>query len=225
MANPPQGALMYLLHSYPDTAGTVVRLVLAELGLSHEVRMIDRPGGELATSRYRAKNPLGLIPALDTPDGVMFETGAMLLYLSDRHPGLAPHPDAPERAGFLSWFFMINNGIHPTLLQLYYPERVAGAEHVPAVLSHARSRVLAQLALVEAMLAKDAPVWLSASQPLLGYYLGILLRWLADAGPSFVSQDFPALHRALSQLETRPAVRLVAMAESLGPRPFTQPRA
>ena len=69
---------MYRLHASPDSASMAVRMVLLELGLPHEVRAVDRAGGELASTDYRALHPLGLIPALETPDGTMFETAAKI---------------------------------------------------------------------------------------------------------------------------------------------------
>ena len=117
---------MYVLHYFPDTASLAPRMVLAELGVQHRCALIDREAGVLSSPAYRALHPLGQIPALETPDGPMFETAAILLYLADRHPGLAPAPDAPARAAFLSWLFFTSTNIHTTLLQLFYPDRSAG---------------------------------------------------------------------------------------------------
>ena len=112
---------MYVLHESPDSASTMVRLVLEELGVPYRARLIDRAAGELASPAYRAMQPLGKIPAMETPDGVMFETAAILLYLSETHGRLAPQPGSPERAAFLKWFFFTSTNIHPTLLEIYYP--------------------------------------------------------------------------------------------------------
>ena len=117
---------MYVLHQSPDSASLIVRLVLLELNLPHDTRLIDRQAGALNAPEYRAMHPLGLIPAFETPDGPMFETAAILLYLSDRHPGLAPAPGDSDRAAFLKWLFFTSSNVHPTMLQLFYPDRTAG---------------------------------------------------------------------------------------------------
>ncbi|MEY3532451.1 MAG: hypothetical protein RI979_475, partial [Pseudomonadota bacterium] len=65
---------MYVLHYFPDTASLAPRMVLAELGVQHRCALIDREAGVLASPAYRALHPLGQIPALETPDGPMFET-------------------------------------------------------------------------------------------------------------------------------------------------------
>jgi len=219
---------MYTLHYSPDTASLVVRIVLAELNLPHQSLLIDRAAGQLASPAYRAMHPLGLIPAMETPDGPMFECAAVLLYLSDRHPGLAPAPNSPARAAFLKWLFFTSTNIHTCLLHLFYPERVAGAALVDPVMAHARVRMQTYLAAINDMVARDAPDWMSPEKPgLMGFYLGMLMRWLATYGaahPSyFRSAEFPALHAVLAAHETRAAAMAVAADENLGPTIFTNP--
>ena len=219
---------MYVLHFSPDSASTIVRLVLEEWNLPRSYRFIDRDGGALNTPEYRALNPAGLIPTLETPDGVMFETAAILLYLSERHPGLAPAPGSPDRAAFLKWLFFTSSNIHQTLLQLFYPDRVAGPEATPELMRLARARLQSQLGMLDAMVAAEAPDWLSPEKPsILGYYIGVLVHWLASYDPGhpsyFRSHEFPALHKVLVALEARPAVARVAKAEALKVTLFTDP--
>ncbi|MEO6298057.1 MAG: glutathione S-transferase family protein, partial [Paracoccaceae bacterium] len=225
---PKSEADMYTLHYSPDTASLIVRLVLRELNLTFTEQLIDREAGALDIPAYRALHPLGKIPAMETPDGAMFETAAILLYLSDRHPGLAPAPDSPDRAAFLKWLFFTSTNLHPTLLELFYPDRVAGPDCAAAVLTHAHARMESFLNLLDQMIDADKPTWLSDTQPsLLGYYLAVLIRWLATYGPGhpsyFIAKDFPALNRVLAHLETRPAALDASLAESLGPTIFTNP--
>lgn len=220
---------MYVLHYLPDTASLVLRMVLLELGVPHEGRLIDREAGQLDSPAYRALQPLGKIPAMETPDGPMFETAAMLLYLADRHGGLAPAVDSPARAPFLSWFFFTSFNIHPALLDLFYPDRAAGPEAVAQVQAHARARMRQCLTVLDAA-AANGEAWLPADRPsILGYYIGMLMHWLGSYGPDhpshFRSHEFPALHRVLAALELRPAAQAIAAEESLGALPFTHPYA
>ncbi len=206
---------MYLLHSWPDSASTIIRLIVTELGVPCDVRTIDRSGGELDSPAYRALNPLGQIPAFETPDGSMFESAAILLYLCDRHGGLAPAPDDPRRGQFLKWLFFISTNIHPTIMQYYYPDRIAGPENSAAVVALARTRIASMLSILDA--EADIP---EAGASALGYYIAVLMRWIAR---DFPSTDYPNLHRTLSHLETRPAARSTARDESLGVTIFTNP--
>ena len=207
---------MYTLHASPDTASLVIRIVMAELNLPHQTLLIDREAGQLASPGYRAMHPLGLIPALETPDGPMFETAAMLAYLSERH-GLAPAPGTPDRAAFLTWMFFTSTNLHTALLQVFYPDRTAGPANTHAVVEHASARLRTCLTLLNDI-AETRPSFLSDSQPtVLGYYIAVLMHWIAA---DFPSTDYPALHRVLVYLESRPATK--AAAADLGPHPFTQ---
>ena len=207
---------MYILHSWPDTASLIIEMVLIEMGQPYQSREVDRPAGALDSPEYRALHPLGLIPALETPDGPMFETAAMLVYLSERH-GLAPAPGTPDRAAFLTWMFFTSTNLHTALLQVFYPDRTAGPANTHAVVEHASARLRTCLTLLNDM-AETRPSFLSDSQPtVLGYYIAVLMRWIAA---DFPSTDYPALHRVLVYLESRPATK--AAAADLGPHPFTQ---
>ena len=218
---------MYTLRFSPDSASLIIRLVLEELGLPYTARQIDRAAGELASPEYRTLHPLGKIPAMETPNGPMFESAAILLYLSDRHPGLAPAPDAPDRAAFLKWFFFTSTNLHTTAIEIFYPERVAGEAATGAVLTHAAARLRTLLEALNTA-AQDNPSWLSAERPsLLGYYIAVLMRWLGQKDPDSLgyvnAADYPALFDVLAMLQTRPAALAVAKAEDLGTTIFTRP--
>ncbi|MBI1171879.1 glutathione S-transferase family protein [bacterium] len=218
---------LYTLHYTPDSAAMIVRLALRLTDAPFAEVLIDRANGGLDSPAYRAMQPLGKIPAMETPHGPMFETGAILLYLADRHPGLAPAPDSPDRAAFLKWYFFTVSYLHTTLLQAFYPERTAGAACAEAVLTHAGAAIRSHFALIDRMVATEAPDWLSARPSILGYYLGVLVRWLSgfpEGHPARLSvADLPALGPILAALETSPAARTVAEAEATAPTLFTKP--
>ena len=215
---------MHTLFHWPDTASLIVRLVLEEQGTPYQTHLIDRAAGELNSPAYRAVNPLGQIPGLMTPDGPMFETAAILVYLCERHgpgPDLAPAPGSPDRAQFLKWLFFTSSNVHPTLLQMFYPERTAGPDNSAAVVAHARARMADYLAILEGV-AQARPAYLSDGEPTaLGYYIAVLMRWIAG---DFPPANYPALHRVLCYLETRPATLTCAAADTLGATPFSNPQ-
>lgn len=220
---------MLVLHHTPDTAATPVRILLEELALPHTTRLIDRDGGELAAPAYRARHPLGKIPVLETPDGPMFETAAILLWLADTNaPGrLAPAPAAQDRGAFLKWLFFTSSNLHPAVMEIYYPDRVAGPEASEALIPLAAARTHEALTALEAG-AKAAPGIFSADRPsILGLYIGTLVRWLGqlpDGHPGLVdAAGYPALHTALAACEATAAAARVAQAEDLGSTIFTHP--
>ena len=217
---------MYVLHYAPDNASLAVRLALEELGVPYRTALVDRALGAQEGAAYRAVSPTGLIPALETPDGALFETGAILLWLADRHGGLAPAPDAPDRGDFLKWFFLTANTLHADMRGLFYPHRYAGADKEGhRVLTE--GRILHALSLVEGALA-ERPAWCRPGAPgAMGCYLAPLVRWLAlyprsnPMRPDLAA--YPAIQAVLSDLESRPSARRAAEAEGLGPAPFTAP--
>ena len=217
---------MYVLHFAPDNASLVVRLALEELGVPYRTALVDRATQAQEGEAYRTVNPTGLIPALETPEGAIFETGAILLWLADRHGGLAPAPDAPDRGEFLKWLFFTSSTLHADMRGLFYPHGYAGADKEGHRML-AEGRILRSLGLLEAALS-DGPAWCRPGAPgALGCYLAPLVRWLALYPRSNPMKpdlaNLSALRAVLADLETRSSGRRAAEAEGLGATPFTAP--
>jgi glutathione S-transferase len=214
------------LHHAPDFASTIVRLALEELELAHTLAIVDFDAGALGSAEYRRINPVGLIPALETDDGPMFETGAILLWLVDKTGRLGPGPNDPDRPAFLSWLFFTSNALHQAALAMFYPHRPAGEANTDAARAVAHDQVMARLGLVESLIESQHPRWLCADHPgVLGFYIGVLMRWLTSLPPvpyRITLDDFPNLRAVLAAQEMRPSVQRVAADEGLGAHPFTK---
>ena len=221
---------MYVLQAVPDFASFPVHIVLEELGVPYQLNILSFEAGDLDRPEHRALHPFGKIPALVTPDGPMFETAAVLLWLADRHGKLAPAPDAPDRAAFLSWFFFTSYSLHTGMMDLLHSEGTAGEANARAVADTARARLIQQLTEMDRMVSTRRPDWLSPEKPsILTYYLSVLLRWL-KAFPTFPdlaidSTTFPALYAVLTAMERQPAAIRAAQTEGLGGTFFTDPKA
>lgn len=216
---------MYVLHSVSDWASLCIHVALVEMDVPFTLHLHDYDAGTLNSPTFRAINPFGLLPALETPDGPMFETGAILLWLSERH-GLAPTPLSRERAAFLKWFVFVNTSVHSTAVLLLHPERPAGDFAAVAVAQTAHTQMQNHLAAIDTMIATEKPLWLSSAQPsVLSHYLGMLVRWVVafPAHPDHAINlaTYPALEAVLTALESRPAVLKAAAAENLGPTIYT----
>ena len=220
--------MTYTLYHIPDWGSSVIRLMLEEIGAPYETRPLDWDAGDFDTPAFRVVNPLGLIPALETPDGPIFETAAIILWLNARHGGLCPAPTDPSGGGFLSWFMFTSNTLHQTVMTLIQPDRVAGAAVQDIVQIGALKQLHEQANHLEMMITEKDPDWLSPRRPgALGYYLGILIRWAMylpeDPAMRFSLSPYPALRAVLAAHEAFPAARRVAEADSLGLTPFTAP--
>lgn len=220
--------MTYVLHYAPDNASLIIRLALEHRGLAFRAQLVDRAAQEQTSAAYLHLNPNGLIPVLETPQGPLFETGAILLWLADTHGGMGPAVDSPDRGGFLKWLFFTANTVHPVLRMLFYPEKYIAAD----LGNDLRVGLEAQLCRGFAMLdqtADAAPPWLGAAAPtVLDFYVAALLRWPAlyptNADRSWFSlAHYPALQRLCSRIEALPCTAALQKAEGLGMTPFTAP--
>ncbi|MDK3016104.1 glutathione S-transferase family protein [Pseudodonghicola flavimaris] len=216
----------YRLHYAPDNASLAIRLALETLGLAYDTALIDRRNGALNSPAYRALNPGGLIPVLETAHGPIFETAAILLWLADRHGGLGPAPADPARGTFLKWLFFTSNTLHADLRMVFYPAKYIGPD--PQDQAALRRGLTARLQQHLTMLdrAVAAPDWPGGATEL---YLCCLLRWMPlypddqDNGWFDLSR-YPALAALATRIEATPAAAAASAAEGLGPTPFTAPR-
>ena len=216
----------YRLYYAPDNASLIVRLVLENLGQPYETVLVDRAARAQRLPSYLALNPNGLIPVLETPDGVMFETGAILLWLADRHGRLAPGTDAPTRGNFLKWLFFLSSTVHSCLRMTFYPNQYVGdnAEAQAMLRAQMQARFAEYLDMIEAR----AVPWFGADHAsVLDCYLACLMRWRAlypeGARGRYDTRDWPRLHTMLERLESGAPVRAAVGAEGLGDAPFTAP--
>lgn len=217
---------MLTLHYAPDNASMIVRLALEEAGVPYRTALVDRACRAQHGRAYRALNPLGLIPTLETPDGPIFETGAILLWLADRAVGgLAPGPESPMRGHFLKWLFFLSNTAHTDLRRLFYPSQYVPASATAEHHQIMAARLIGHFAHLDAACVADPGLF--ASPSVLAPYVCTLMRWSVlypvVAPRWFTLAQFPALLALATTLETRPATLRVAAAEGLGPHPFTAP--
>ncbi|KEJ90001.1 glutathione S-transferase family protein [Sulfitobacter donghicola] len=222
--------MTYVLHYAPDNASMIIRLALEHLGLPYRAQLVDRSVNAQNAPDYLAINPNGLIPSLQTPAGVLFETGAILLWLGDTHKGLAPMPEDDARADYLKWLFYTANTLHPALRMIFYADKYIGEDtaHQDALRLGLQGQLKAALEKLDQIAASE-PSWLGGANPgALDFYIACCLRWCA-LYPQDVSRDWfdlnqtPALARMCSNLETLPCTIALQKAEGLGETPFTAP--
>jgi glutathione S-transferase len=215
---------MYTLHYAPDNASLIIRLVLDGAGIPYRTALVDRTKRQQDSAAYRALNPTGLVPTLETPLGPISETGAILLWLVDTHQ-LGPGPADPERPVFLKWLFFLSNTAHADLRMIFYPHQYAPADAHRAHLEITSTRMKRHFGLLETA-ALQHPKLFAAGKP-LGVYTIVLTRWAQlypETGPRWLDMgDYPTLEALARAQEARVETRVIARAEGLGPYPFTRP--
>ena len=100
-------------------AGRVVWL-LEELGLEYEVNIMPFTKEGLKSSEHRARHALGRVPVLEDGDISIFESGAIIDYVLERHKngGLKPSSDAPEFPFYLQWYHYCEGMVMPPMNQI-----------------------------------------------------------------------------------------------------------
>lgn len=216
----------YVLHYAPDNASLIIRFTLEELGAPYETKLVNRAIRAQDSAAYRAVSPTGLIPALEVGGQTLFETGAILLWLSETHSALAPAPRDPARADFLKWLFFTANTLHADMRLHFYADRYGGSPNALAAFQAAtRTRIAAHLDLLNTALARSPHLFMTARPTVLGIYLVTLCRWLQlypeGEASWFDLAAYPDILNLARQLETRPAMIRAALAEGLGATPLS----
>ncbi|WP_166416533.1 glutathione S-transferase family protein [Cochlodiniinecator piscidefendens] len=224
---------MFCLHYAPDNASMIIRLTLEELKVPYRCALVDRKANAQRAEHYTSLNPRGLIPVLETPDGAIFETAAILLWLSEQHNAMAPAPNSPERGTFLKWLIYVSNGLHTDLRQLFYPNQYVGSEQSlqDQFFEITSARVIENLTHLED-LSTQGHSWFNAplsngSPSIFDYYVALCLRWLAlypqNRAGWFDLRNFPNLFAFAQRLEQHPTAVTACAAEGLGSTPFSAP--
>ena len=100
-------------------AGRVVWL-LEELGLEYEVNIMPFTKEGLKSSEHRSRHALGRVPVLEDGDISIFESGAIIDYVLERHKngGLKPSSDSPEFPFYLQWYHYCEGMVMPPMNQI-----------------------------------------------------------------------------------------------------------
>ena len=92
-----------------------VRWALEEVGQPYEVRLVSF--GELKGPAHRALNPFGQIPTYEQDGLALFESGAIVFHVAQRHAGLLPD-DPDDRARAVTWMFAALSTVEPSIMEL-----------------------------------------------------------------------------------------------------------
>lgn len=177
-----------------------VRWALEEVGQPYDVRLVSF--SEMKESAHRSLHPFGQIPTYEEGDLALFETGAIVFHIAERHAGLLPD-DANARARAITWMFAALNTVEPPILELanamllerdksWYEERL------PIV----KDRVRVRLGELSSRLG-DAD-WLDDAFSAADLLMVTVLRRLEASG---LLEEYPNLSAYIARGEARPAYR------------------
>jgi len=91
-----------------------VRWALEEVGQTYDVRLLSF--SEMREPAHRALHPFGQIPTYEDGDLALFESGAIVFHIAERHAGLLP-AEANARARAISWMFAALSTMEPPIVE------------------------------------------------------------------------------------------------------------
>jgi glutathione S-transferase len=183
-----------------------VRWALEEVGQPYEVRLVSFRA--MKEAAHLALHPFGQIPTYEEGDLALFETGAIVFHIAERHAGLLPN-DTNARARAIAWMFAAVNTVEPPILELANAKLLEGdkpwnRERQPLVEDRVRSR-MEQLS----RRLGDAE-WLDGA-----FSAGdlMMVHVLLRLRPSGILGEYPNLAAYVARGEARPAYKRAFAAQ------------
>lgn len=108
---------MLKVHFAPNSRAGRIIWLLEELKLPYEVNNMAFHPKDLKSDQHRARHPLGRVPVLDDGEVRIFESGAIVEYILERHKngGLKPGVDSQEFPAYLQWFHYCEGMVMPPI--------------------------------------------------------------------------------------------------------------
>jgi len=177
-----------------------VRWALEEVGQRYDVRLLSFEA--MKKPAHLALHPFGQIPTYEEGNLALFESGAIVLHIAERHGGLLPG-DANARARAIMWMFAALNTVEPPIFdrsltkilehkEPWYEQRLRSLE----------DSIRRRLGSLSARLG-DAD-WLDGAFSAGDLLMVTVLLRLKGSG---ILEEFPNLCAYLDRGEARPAYR------------------
>jgi len=198
---------MLELHTWTTPNGDKLHIMLEELGLPYRAIPVNLGAGEQNAPGFRAVNPNGKIPALVDPEGpdgermVVFESGAILVYLAEKTGKLLPSATRGRFAA-LQWLMFQMSAVGPMLGQLFRARNAA--EPVPGQVERLSAEVARIFGVVEQQLASGGP-FLAGDYSIADIACFPWMRNHKALGLEI--NDYPRVRGWLDTIAARPAVQ------------------
>ncbi|MBL8549483.1 MAG: glutathione S-transferase family protein [Hyphomonadaceae bacterium] len=177
-----------------------VRWAFEEVGQPYEVRLVSFQA--MKGAPHRARNPFGQIPTYEDGDLTLFESGAIVLHIAERHAGLLP-AGADARARAITWMFAALNTVEPpifdrSLVNILEKDEPWFEKRLQALDKSIRTR----LGDLSAHLGEAE--WLDGGFSAADLLMVTVLRRLQGSG---LLEEFPNIAAYVARGEARPAFK------------------
>jgi glutathione S-transferase len=206
---------MLTVYFMPGTVALASHIALAESGAVYEARRVDFTQEEQRQPAYLAVNPKGRVPALETPQGVLTETPAILAWIAQSHPEarLAPLDDPFEFARLQGFTAYLCATVHVAHAHGRRGPRWADDE---AAWEAMKRKVPDSMGQCFALIESDflaGPWVMGEDYSIADPYLYTVSRWLAGDGVDIAR--FPKVQAHFEAMAHRPAVKRALAEEGL----------
>ena len=191
------------LHFAPNSRASRISWLLEELELPYELNAMAFHPKDLKSDEHRGRHPLGRIPVLDDGDVSIYESGAIVEYILERHKngGLKPVVDDPNFPYYLQWFHYCEGMVMPPMNTIVVHTLLLPPERRDeTVLGQAKRLLTRALAPVnDALEGKDYLIGeFSAADIMLGHSCFMANRM------GCVTDEMPHLKASVDRITARP---------------------
>jgi glutathione S-transferase len=175
-----------------------VRWALEEVGQPYDVRYLS--WGQQKEPAHRARNPFGQVPTYEENGLVLFESGAIVLHIAEKSPGLFPEDEA-GRARAIEWMFAALNTVEPVVWDWVMAAVIErDKDWSKARLPGVKARLCERLDELSARLGDSE--WLDGAFSVGDLLMVAVLRNLSGSG---IVEAYPNLAAYIARGEARPA--------------------
>ena len=200
---------MLNLHYAPHTISVSVAIALEEVGTPYAPILVDFREAEQTKAPYLAVNPKGRVPALETPDGILTETGALLEYVAPQLVPVVPFSAAKMR----ELMCYLNGTMHTNHAHGARGLRWVDQEGSLADMKQKVPQTMAaSCAHLEATLP-NLPFATGTMETVSDAYLYVVLTWLENDGVDI--NNYPAVLTFRRAMDNHPAVQAVRQKDML----------
>ena len=183
-----------------------VRWALEEVGQPYDVRLLSFAA--MKEPEHLRLHPFGQIPTYEEGDLALFESGAIVFHIAQRHSGLLPD-DANARARAIAWMFAALNTVEPPIVErsaftLLERNKAWYEERLPIL----DDRIRGRLDELSSRLGDSG--WLDGEFSAGDLLMVTVLRRLESSG---ILDDYPTLSDYIARGEARPAYKRAFAAQ------------
>jgi GSH-dependent disulfide-bond oxidoreductase len=176
---------MIRLYTAPTPNGRKVSIALEELALPYETTWVKLAEGQQNTPQFTKMNPNNKIPVLDDDGQVIYESGAILVHLAEKHGKLLPSARA-ERDRVLEMVFFQAAHVGPNLGRLGQQINRPAAEQNAEMIKLFFDEAMRVFGVIEAVLA-DGRKYLAGDYSIADIMTYPWLKAAQDAQAGFVA--------------------------------------